>query len=112
MAKQSTGWIELQRAGFTVHKGWHRKWYEVTAPDGTPGVVLRQSSHRWHFFWSKLEATASGSSPETCMDGGLGDVIDNDGQLRTYRGMVLNAPGQLLTRCDALYRESSNVYNS
>lgn len=107
----SIGWRQLLAAGFKVHKGYRRKFYVVTAPNGDDGVVLRQSPNKWHFFWRSVEASASGHSPETCMKGGLGDVIGTDGELRSYKRMMIAAPDALLTQCDGLYRCSSDAYN-
>jgi hypothetical protein len=101
----------LSVAGFTVH-GHIGNFYRVTSRDGQDGIILRQSENRWHFFWSAFEGSASGSTPETCMQGGLGDVIDTDGQARSYEQMLLDAPQKYLAQCDGLYRESSNVFNA
>jgi len=99
----------LEAAGFIVH-GHKGNFYLVTSSGGDEGVVLRQSAHKWHFFWTAFEGSASGGSPETCMRGGLGDVIDTDGSEASYNRMMRNAPEAYLD-CAGLYRCSFFAYN-
>jgi hypothetical protein len=101
----------IEKAGFKVH-GAIRNFYRVTAPNGDEGIIMRQSGSRWHFFWAGFVGTASGHSPETCMNGGLGDAIDTDAQLRSYCRMLINAPEMYLQENDSLYRASSDAFNS
>ena len=96
------------RKTYDLHGSVGNKWFSVTHREtGDQGILLCQSKHKWHFFWSSFEGSASGHSPETAVDGGLGDVIGTDGELRSYLKMVGNAPVIYLDECDGLYRNST-----
>jgi hypothetical protein len=88
----------IQAAGFGIVEV-HRpgRWYEVTAPDGEHGAILKQSEACWHFFARDVAATASHSDVARCHLGGLGDAIGTDGQLKTYRQLLSepNVPAAL-----------------
>jgi hypothetical protein len=92
--QMSIGYRQLETAGFKVLRSLRfGKWYEVVAPTGEEGAVLRIGPNSWHFFG--VNFTASGSSAAGCLSGGLGDVIGTDGQLKTYERHVRNAPEYL-----------------
>lgn len=92
--QMSVGYRQLETAGFKISRSFRKgKWFEVTAPTGEEGAVLRIASNSWHFFG--VNFTSSGMSVETMLKGGLGDVIGTDSQLRTYERHVKNAPDAL-----------------
>ncbi len=107
----------LEAAGFTVLREvslkWsgRGKWFEVTTPDGLPAIVGVQNPSCWHCF-GESEWTASSSGPEHCHDGGLGDAIGTDSQMKGYKRLVLRAPQTLTAKYDGLYRASSDEYNA
>jgi hypothetical protein len=87
------------------------KWFEVVTPDGTEALVAVQNPSCWHCFY-RFEGTASSTDPARCHEGGLGDAIGTDAQMRGYRRLVLNSPERLMREYDGLYRASSQVYNA
>ncbi len=109
--KKSKSVQRLEAAGFTVGKIHRGRWFEVTK-NGEAAVIVRQHENCWHWFAMANESTASGSSPERCDTGLLGDVIGTDAELRTYRRLVLDAPTILCRKCSALYRASSDEFNA
>jgi hypothetical protein len=123
--KKSTAFKALEKAGYTVKRAVKNpfektfKWFVVEKPRIVNGVeetekavILRQSANKWHYFFCAFEGTASGSSPENCDKGGLGDVISTESEMRTYQRMILDCPQSLFKDCQGIYRESSNVFNS
>ena len=112
--RRFTACREAEAAGFTL-KGVapnDRRWIHVLAPSGEEGVLFRVSANKWHWFSWHYEATGSGHSPLRALDGGLGDVIGTDGEMRSYRVQMLAAPNCYLTKCAGLYRASCQVFNS
>jgi hypothetical protein len=111
----TAGGRELEAAGYKVVKEvklkWsaHCRWYEVVAPNGEECLILRQSSNRWHAF-GRSGWTASGSSPERAVKGGLGDAIDTDAQLKSYCNMVLRAPDRLAKEYYGLYEAQGQCF--
>lgn len=76
-------------AGFIVTRTYKSGvWFEVIDPDGKEAAVLCQSESCWHWFSKAHRATASGSSAATCHKGGLGDAIDTDSRMRTYKRLL------------------------
>jgi len=116
------GGKELKKAGFHVIKeigigdslwGFKKgRWFAVVSPENEGGIVLMQGPNIWHFFAKNTETTASGSSAKMCHYGGLGDAIDTDSQIASYKRYLLNAPDSLIDSYDGLYRASSDAYNS
>lgn len=111
----STAERQLLLAGFTnvqAHPTPGRArpvWFEAKH-DGDDVVVLRQAANRWHVFF-KFNGTASGSTPEAALSGGLGDVIDTDPQMRKYLDMVLSAPDHLVREYDGLHSASQQAFH-
>jgi hypothetical protein len=102
---------DLVKEHYTLHGSVDNKWFRVThMQSGDEGVLLCQSKHKWHFFWSAFEGSASGGSPETAVDGSLGDVIGTDGEMASYKRIMRAAPEVYSTDCDGLYRNVSFVY--
>ncbi len=92
---------ELKAAGYKVHDV-DGKFADVTCPKGTDGIAVKQSPTIWHFFWNKGAASASGHTPKTMKDGGLGDVIDDDKSMRAYKKLIRNAPDYYVNKSDGL----------
>jgi hypothetical protein len=104
---------EMISRDYTLHSSIDNKWFKVTQKaTGDEGVLLCQSKHKWHFFWSRFEASASGNSPDSATNGSIGDVIGTDGEERSYKRIMLDAPDCYMAQCDGLYRCSSQVYNA
>lgn len=105
---------EAHEAGFTVKSVApnDKRWIRVVSPDGDEGVLFRVGRHKWHWFSWAHEWTGSGHHPSVAMRGGLGDVIDTDSQLRTYKRQMIDAPKCYLTDCAGLYAASSQAFNS
>jgi len=102
----------IEQAGYQVFEVYgNGTYYSVQNPKNEEGVLVKQSDNIWHFFWNDFEGSASGNSPETAMNGGLGDVIGTDEELAVYKELMMNAPDKLLATSDGLYRCSSDVYN-
>jgi cytochrome P450 len=109
----------LQAAGFKVlalyrpHPYGAYRWFAVVAPDGERGAVFCQHAGCWHFFSKHHSSTASSSSAARCHEGGLGDAIGSDGELRTYRRNL--QPGNIPKRLRAyhgVYAAMCQVYES
>ena len=85
------------------------KWFEAMLPGSDEKVlVLRQSANCWHTFgaggW-----TASSASVERCHEGGLGDAIGTDGELKAYSRLVNRAPSVWCDRFEGLWAAKSQV---
>jgi hypothetical protein len=106
----STMATQLSAAGFTTVTHVAPNWVTAVDPDGWPCAAYRQSAGRWHWFARDHEATASGGSAETCHRGGLGDAIDTDSAMRTYRRAVGAAP-RVLWRYAGVRAAMSQVYH-
>ena len=80
--------------------------YKMASVRGeTPGEAicfLKQGPRLWHAFYRE-PATGSGTTPLAALDGGLGDVISTDSELRSYCQQVLGAPRSLVSRFGGLY---------
>jgi len=111
MSDRSKFRAELESAGFRIVNKVDR-WYEVLTPlpFSENACVYKQNAHAYHCFF-EFEGTASGFSAATCHKGGLGDAIETDGEIRSYKRIVLNAPRKLMKKYDGLYRASSCVFN-
>lgn len=90
---------ELIGAGFTVHAVWAHRWFKVTAPDGTEGHVLRQGKNCWHFFNDNPGWTASGTSVDSCLRGGLGDALHTDAHVKAYERLLHECPVAVRRAC-------------
>ena len=118
LVKSPTPAEMLAAAGFKVlalyrprHFGAYR-WFAVVAPDGEHGAVFCQHKGCWHFFSRHSGGTASSSQVEHCHQGGLGDAIGSDSELRTYRRNL--QPGNVprrLRRYEGVYQAMCQVYN-
>jgi hypothetical protein len=86
------------------------RWYEVVTPDGMAALFLKQGNSCFHTF-GVSEWTASGSNVESAYNGGLGDAIGTDAQMRTYVKMVKSAPDRLTKEYAGLYAAQSQVIN-
>jgi hypothetical protein len=86
------------------------RWYEVITPGGMSAVFMRQSDSAYHVFGS-ASWTASASSIERAHEGGLGDAIGTDAELKTYGRLVMSAPERLSREYDGLYAAQSQVFN-
>ncbi len=102
----------LEAAGFKVLGGYGGGWFRVTTPDNRVGVVLCQSAVAWHFFNTDFVETASGSSPDRCHVGGLGNALNTDSQVRTYKRLLHpdNVPRDLHSH-KSVYAAMSQVAN-
>jgi hypothetical protein len=77
------------------------KWVEGETP-GESICFMKQAPRIWHAFYRE-RATGSGTTPLAALDGGLGNVISTDAELRSYCKQVLSAPHSLVSRFDGLY---------
>ncbi len=103
---------ELKEAGFTVTATYPGgKWFQVTAPLGEKGAVLRQSGAAWHFFAAESTSTYSGSSADQCHLGGLGDALVTESQCRTYYHLVLHNVPRDLKEWNSVYAAQSAAYH-
>ena len=94
-APERTPRSALEAAGFTVHAVTRPgRWFEVER-DGQYAAVLYQHDGAWHWFSLEHAATASGSRPEECHRGGLGDAVSDDHDLHQYRRLIRSAPDHL-----------------
>jgi hypothetical protein len=107
---------EATAAGFTVLgvATRDRRWIRALTPEPNPSqcVLFRVGARKWHYFDWHNEATGSGRDPRRAICGGLGEVIDTNSQLRSYKSQILTAPEWYRVNCAGLYRESTTVFNS
>jgi len=117
--KKLKGQVELETAGFGSVKALgtkpqfgpavYGKWFEAMLPGSNEVVlVLRQSGNCWHTFGGAAW-TASSTSVERCQEGGLGDAIGTDGELKVYARLVNRAPSSWCDRFEGLWAAKSQV---
>jgi len=79
--------------------------YEMAHVQGeTPSeqiLFLKQAPRLWHAFYRE-RATGSGTTPRAALNGGLGDAISTDKELRDYCKLVLSAPRSLVSQFGGL----------
>jgi hypothetical protein len=87
---------QLEQAGYTnvvaIRKG---RWYTATK-NNDPCAILYQHDNAWHWFHAVHQATASGSSASQAANGGLGDAISDDDDMKQYKRMIRQTPPGIL----------------
>jgi hypothetical protein len=87
---------QLEAAGYTnvvaIRKG---RWYTATK-NNDPCAILFQHETAWHWFHAVHQATASGTNAKQADQGGLGDAIGDDTDMKQYKRMIRQTPHGLL----------------
>lgn len=107
--KSDTTTPAILAAGYKITKAHPGgRWFEVERA-GVPALLLKHRANCWHWFGRDVSATASGPSAAAADAGGLGDVVDGDTSMRTYRQLLSLAPLVLVARYAGLSTARSQI---